>query len=191
MKHIPNILTVLRIIFIPFIVYAIINNNFILAIMIFTISSITDILDGIIARKFDFISTFGKLMDPVADKLTQVAITTTLAIEEIISWWIVAFIVLKELIMMSGGLYLYKRKDIVVHSKWFGKVTTVFIYIAVICSFLIEVFPEIGFEITLGKGNVTFDVLLYIIALSFAFFSLLSYIQLFWADAIRKGKKRE
>ena len=67
MKHIPNILTIIRLIFIPFIVLAIINNDYLLAIILFTVSSITDILDGVIARKFDFISNFGKLMDPVAD----------------------------------------------------------------------------------------------------------------------------
>ena len=68
LKHIPNILTILRFIFIPIILYFIFTGNYILGIIFFTISGITDVLDGFIARKFNLVSNFGKLMDPLADK---------------------------------------------------------------------------------------------------------------------------
>ena len=62
-KIIPNILTIIRFIFIPFIVLSIAYNNYILALVLFTVSSLSDVLDGYIARKFNAISDFGKLMD--------------------------------------------------------------------------------------------------------------------------------
>ena len=73
-KHIPNILTMSRFILIPFIVYFINVENYLLAFIFLTISALTDILDGFIARKFNLITNFGKLIDPLADKATQVSI---------------------------------------------------------------------------------------------------------------------
>ena len=76
-KYIPNILTVSRFVFIPFIVTALLYENYILAVILLTLSGLTDILDGVIARKFNLISNFGKLIDPLADKTTQVSILVT------------------------------------------------------------------------------------------------------------------
>ncbi len=78
-RHIPNALTILRFILIPFIVLSIVDENYIEAFIFLTLSGLTDILDGFIARKFNFITNFGKLIDPLADKTTQVAILVTLA----------------------------------------------------------------------------------------------------------------
>ena len=126
-KHIPNILTVIRFIFIPSIVLALIYDNYLLALILFTLSSFTDVLDGKIARKYNAISDFGKLMDPLADKLTQLSILLTLAIKNVIPWWIVVILVLKETVMIAGASFLY-GKSLVVSSKWYGKLTTVLIY---------------------------------------------------------------
>ena len=65
-KHLPNILTIIRFLLIPFILFFVFTGNYLLAFIIFTISGITDITDGFIARKFNLISNFGKLMDPLA-----------------------------------------------------------------------------------------------------------------------------
>ena len=73
-KHVPNILTLSRFALIPFIVYFIDAENYLLAFIFLTISALTDILDGFIARKFNLITNFGKLIDPLADKATQVSI---------------------------------------------------------------------------------------------------------------------
>ena len=62
-KNIPNILTILRFILIPIILYFIFKGNYLLGFIFFTISGVTDILDGAIARKFNLITNFGKLMD--------------------------------------------------------------------------------------------------------------------------------
>lgn len=123
-KHIPNILTIIRFLLIPFILLNIFIGNYILAFAFFTISGITDIADGFIARKFNLISNFGKLMDPLADKLTQIATLTSLVIVNIIPLWILIIVLLKEFIMIVGASFLY-GKDVVVYSKWYGKLATV------------------------------------------------------------------
>ena len=124
MKIVPNILTVIRFIFIPSIIVSLIYDNYVLALILFTLSSLTDVLDGKIARKYNAISDFGKLMDPLADKLTQLSILLTLAVKNVIPFWIVVILVVKETVMIAGASFLY-GKSLVVSSKWYGKLTTV------------------------------------------------------------------
>ena len=92
--------------------------------------------------------------------------------------------------MMIGGLYLYKRKDFVVYSKWYGKCTTVLIYIAVVSSFLIEVIPALGKKIMIFGYSMSFDVIIFVVALVFALFSLLSYIQEFGVNILKNRKNK-
>ena len=106
LKHVPNTLTIIRFLLIPFIVACIFNGNFIAAFIIFTISGITDIADGFIARKFNLVSNFGKLMDPLADKLTQISTLASLAIIHIIPIWILILVLIKEFIMIVGASFL-------------------------------------------------------------------------------------
>lgn len=189
-KHVPNILTICRLIFIPFIILSVYNNNYILAIILFTISSISDILDGIIARKLNLVSNFGKLMDPVADKLTQISIILILSLKKIIPLWILIALTIKEFIMVLGGLFLYKKRDVVVSSKWYGKLTTVLIYMAVVSSFMIKQIPELGFKFSFLWHNVTFDMVIYEIAIAFAVFSLFKYIHFFGKDILSQKVNR-
>ena len=139
LKHVPNALTIIRFLLIPVIVISIFNGDYIIAFIFFTVSGITDIADGCIARKFNLISNFGKLMDPLADKLTQIATIASLTLKDIIPIWILAIVLLKELIMIAGASFLY-GKDVVVYSKWYGKLATVLFYVAIVFSLLINQF---------------------------------------------------
>ena len=168
-KHIPNILTMSRFVFIPFIVATIVNKQFLPAFILLTISGITDILDGFIARKFNFISNFGKLIDPLADKATQLFTLISLSIIDIIPWWILGVIFFKELIMIIGASYLY-GKELVVSSRWYGKLTTVVFYIAIVGSLVINFF----------KLDTNFDTYIYYVALACAFYSLVMYYREFF-----------
>ena len=170
-KHIPNILTIIRMIFIPFIVIALALDDYITGIVLYSISSLTDVLDGIIARKCNAISDFGKLMDPLADKLTQLSVLLTLAIKQIIPFPIIVILLLKEVIMISGASFLY-GKNLVVSSKWYGKLTTVLLYVAIISSCLTRILdlPH-------------FDLYIYYLAVFFAILSLILYTNYFY----RKG----
>ena len=80
LKHIPNILTIIRFLLIPFIILYGLQDNYVAVMIVLTISGITDVLDGTIARKFNFITDFGRLVDPLADKCTQISVLVVLVI---------------------------------------------------------------------------------------------------------------
>ncbi len=105
LKYVPNILTMIRFVLIVPIVISIAHEEFVIALIFLILSAITDVLDGTIARKFNFISDFGKLIDPLADKSTQVAILVTLAVKNIIPFWILSIVVIKEFIMISRSFF--------------------------------------------------------------------------------------
>lgn len=171
-KHIPNILTILRFILIPFIVICIFQNKYIEALILLTASGLTDVLDGTIARKYNLITDFGKLIDPLADKVTQISILVTLALRNIIPFWFLVIIFIKEFLMIAGASFLY-GKELVVSSKWYGKLSTVLFYIAISCSFIIYCF----------NISLHFDTYIYYLALISTLFSLVMYFQ----DFYRKG----
>ena len=76
-------------------------------------------------------------MDPLADKLTQISVLATLVFQKIIPFWILIVVLLKELLMIIGASFLY-GKDVVVYSKWFGKLATVLFYLAIVFSLIIK-----------------------------------------------------
>lgn len=171
-KHIPNALTILRFIFIPFIVISLWQEDYLTAFILFTLSGLTDVLDGFIARKFNFISNFGKLIDPLADKLTQLTVLTTLAIKGIIPFWMIIVLAIKECTMIAGASFLY-GKELVVSSKWYGKLATVLFYLAIVSSLAIKYFSL----------SLSFDIFIYYLALIFTIFSLVMYFNAF----VRQG----
>ena len=175
LKHIPNILTIIRFLLIPIILIYIFTGNYILALVVFTISALTDIADGFIARKFNLVSNFGKLMDPLADKLTQIATLTSLVIKDIIPIWILIIVISKEFIMICGASFLY-GKDVVVYSKWYGKLSTVLLYIAIVFSLLTK-----QFELT-GIWEYI-DLTLFTLAIIMTLLALVMYIK----DLYKKG----
>lgn len=168
LKHVPNILTIIRFLLIPLIIVNIFTGNYILAFIFFTISGITDIADGFIARKFNLISNFGKLMDPLADKLTQISTLASLVVIKIIPTWILLIVLLKEFIMICGASFLY-GKDVVVYSRWYGKLATVLFYLAIVMSLIDKQFNFGGIMININLG-------LYYLALFSTIFSLIMYV---------------
>lgn len=169
LKHIPNILTVLRFLLIPFILHFLVNDEFILAIVFLTLSGLTDILDGTIARKFNFITNFGKLIDPLADKITQLSILWTLVTKNIIPLWILVIVLLKEATMVAGASFLY-GKELVVSSKWYGKAATVLFYLAIVLSMI---FKDLQIQNSI-------DLIIYYVAVAMTLFSLIMYFREFY-----------
>ena len=125
LKHVPNTLTIIRFLLIPFIVACIFNGNFIAAFIIFTISGITDIADGFIARKFNLVSNFGKLMDPLADKLlVSTALICFVSVpDNPMPVWGVIVIISREFII-SGFRLVAANEGIVLAASWWGKIKT-------------------------------------------------------------------
>ncbi len=125
---IPNIITTFRLFLIPtFAYFLLLADNWEIACAIFLISGVSDVIDGIIARKCNMITETGKVYDPLVDKLMQITVLFALFAKNFIPFWVVLIIIAKELIMIMVALALY-LKQIIVHSKWYGKVTTVVFY---------------------------------------------------------------
>lgn len=183
LKYVPNALTILRFLLIPIIIISCVQANYILAIVFLTISGITDILDGTIARKFNLISDFGKLMDPLADKATQISLLTTLFIKGVIPIWILAIVVLKEFCMVSGASFLY-GKELVVSSKWYGKLATVLFYVAMVISLFLEQFGETSNNIIKVIGIT--NKILYYLAVITTMASLIMYMKAFYIQGYLK-----
>lgn len=163
-KQIPNILTMCRFALIPFVFGAILQRDYVAAFVFLTISGITDVLDGVIARKFNFVTNFGKLIDPLADKATQIATLIALTYIGIIPTWILVIVFLKELVMVAGASFLYGKK-LVVSSRWYGKLSTVTFYIAVVASLIVNEF----------NLPVHADIYIYYVALVLTIFALIMY----------------
>ncbi len=132
--NIPNLLSVFRLILVPIFTYEfVVQDDFFTAGILLVISGITDCLDGFIARKFNMITNLGKILDPFADKLTQVMTVFCLAMKDYpIMWYLFAFLIAKDLVLLVGGIFIYKKKDDVVSSNWFGKIATIIFYVSVI-----------------------------------------------------------
>lgn len=145
MKHIPNILSAMRIAMIPFFVWQMLVGNTPVAGVILLASGITDTLDGQLARRFNWVSDLGKILDPVADKLTQTAVSVCLIIRYTKLWFFFAVFIVKDLIMLLLGGYLTRGGVKIKGAKWFGKVATVVFYVVMI---LIVLFPSIPAWVT-------------------------------------------
>jgi len=139
---IPNLLSLLRILMIPLILWMYLEKqDYHMAALMIVISGITDVVDGAIARKFHMVSDFGKIIDPAADKLTQIAVI--LCLTERYRWMILLAILFaaKELMLVFFGLASIRLNDAVNSSQWYGKATTVFMYFTLM---LLVLFPDIS-----------------------------------------------
>ena len=143
-KNIPNILTIFRLILIPIFVIVFFsgtNHSLIYSVLIFFLAGLTDVLDGYIARKYNLITRWGIVLDPLADKLMLLTVLACLAIGGIIPYWVLIIVLAKEVSMITAGILLYK-KDTVVPSNFYGKASTVLFYLAI---FIVSVNESIGY----------------------------------------------
>ncbi len=144
---IPNLLSVLRIAVIPFILINYISGNYVAASIILMISGITDMLDGLIARKFNQISNLGKILDPLADKLTMASVVFVIAIQHYQIKIMLGILVFKELLMLIGAISLLGKGSRPCESKFFGKLSTFVLYTVL----FIVIICDIISKITYGK----------------------------------------
>jgi len=134
-RHIPNILTILRLLAVPLMAAWMVSGKWIESLILFLLAEFTDILDGYIARRFNFISNFGKLADPLADKLIQVTALFLLARGGRLPYYFFFILCGKELAMVIGSLFFLK-KDVVVFSNWVGKAAAFIIFTGIVAAFL-------------------------------------------------------
>lgn len=130
---VPNILSFFRLCLIPVIVWLYcVGHDYFGTMIVYGFSSLTDVVDGAIARRFNMISNFGKVFDPIADKLTQMAIIACLITR---FWWMViplVIFVIKELGMNVVGLVAAKKTGVIKGANWHGKVNTIVFFVLVV-----------------------------------------------------------
>ena len=158
---IPNLLSTARLLMIPLIVWLYcFKGNYYAASFVILLSGATDVADGIIARKFNMVSDFGKILDPIADKLTQAAIIVSLAFRYKLMLAVIIIFVLKEIIISVLGLKTIIRTDTVNSSEWHGKLNTIALYVVFLVLIL---FPDINSG--LANALICFNIILIIISL--------------------------
>lgn len=139
---IPNLLSIVRLMLIPLIVYLYcFRQMYLQAVIFILLSGVTDVVDGIIARKCNMVSDFGKILDPVADKLTQITVIFCIAIRIPEVWLLAGMFIAKETVMMLMGVAAMKKLDSVNSARWYGKANTVILYAAMI---LFVLFPDMS-----------------------------------------------
>ena len=124
----PNMLSFFRLALIPLIVYLHSSGYELWAFGVLFLSGVTDVVDGWIARTFHMVSDFGKAIDPIADKLTQ--ITVLLCLLPMRNWWVVGVLVCKEATIGIMTLVTMHRTHNVYSAGWYGKLCTVIIYLS-------------------------------------------------------------
>lgn len=133
--NVPNALTLVRILLLPVVVWRFVLGDTTGALIAYMTAMLTDALDGIIARKTNQITALGKLLDPIADKLSLVTLLGLFVSEGEIPLWVLAIILFKEVMMVIGGGVALKH-GIVVYALPIGKITTVTFVLSMLARFL-------------------------------------------------------
>ena len=121
---IPNVLSVVRLCLVPVMVLLYMNEEFVKAGIVLLASGATDVVDGFIARRFNMISDVGKVLDPVADKSTQLVVLVLLSMSFPLMLVPVILLVVKESFMLISGYMVIRRCGIVLGANWHGKAAT-------------------------------------------------------------------
>ncbi len=194
-SHIPNYISLFRIVLVPiygFLFFGAFKtpegvDNLSAAGFVFILAGISDAIDGYLARKNNWITDVGKLLDPLADKLLEVVVTVCLAIRfggpfQILS----TIIITKEIVMIVGAYLIMSKSHVYVSSVWCGKLATIVWYV-LIC--VVHFFQDVARIDALCNGLCIILILVMIMAFVMYVFNYASQIQS-TKDAIIKEKKK-
>ena len=187
---VPNILTMIRILLIPVFVIVFFGTpegrDRIAALVVFAAASITDMFDGMLARKLNQITDFGKLFDPLADKVMVVTalVCNAVAVPQVFPWSAIIIVACKELAMLAGGMFMLSR-DVVVYSNYAGKIAQVFFIASLLLSFFHPSLEASEFRVL----GMTPDLLLLWITVALSLTALIIYA--FGAVKTLRAKKEK
>ena len=173
----PNILSFFRLMLIPLIVYLFETEQYWWAFGALLLSGATDVVDGWIARTFHLVSDFGKALDPVADKLTQIAVLFCLMREY---WWVLAVLIFKEVFIGVMTLIALNKTGSVYSAGWYGKLCTVVIYLSMFILILWQ--PIIG-----SVPNPTFVLIDSLLIVALVLFSFVKYF-IYFSKILRQAR---
>jgi len=145
---IPNLLSLFRLILIP--VYVVIYLNaessdaYFLSAAILAVSCLTDLIDGQIARRFNMITTVGKVLDPFADKVTQFTLVICLALKRPVLWFLAALIFVKEIFQLIAGAINLKKGRMLKGALMTGKICTTVLFVSLILMVMVPTLPALA-----------------------------------------------
>ena len=147
---IPNLLSFIRILLIPVFAYLYYNDMKVEAVLVLAASGLSDMFDGKIARRFNQVSALGKILDPIADKLTQITIAVMLLLDfkdaenKMINafGWVFLVFLIKEAVMLIGGLVMLLLNIRPGAAEIYGKLATTIFYVGM--TLIIAIGPEVG-----------------------------------------------
>ena len=167
MKTAPNIISLFRICLAPIFAIAYLSDEGEVkywAISVYFVATVSDFLDGYIARKFDASSTLGKILDPLGDKLMTITVMLCIALDALIPPWAVIVAAAKEILMAGAGFLVLKKSDEIPPSNIVGKASTVVFFIVCVALMLFSEIP---------RRVATFLISMAILLAIFAFMSYL------------------
>ena len=144
---VANAVSVVRLMAIPVFLWLVIEDRLLIAFVLLVVAVLTDFVDGMIARRMNEITKLGQFLDPFADRLFIAATVIALAIQDVVPWWFVIAVMLRDALLGIGGVVMARYGAATLPVKWWGKVAT-FAMLVVLPLFLLgAVVPEVG-EIT-------------------------------------------
>ena len=139
MKNIPNILSIIRICLVfVFVALFLSPISKIWSLVVFLTAGATDVVDGVLARKNNWITDLGKILDPFADKLMQCTVLVCLCIEDVVPLYFLLICFAKELATLIIGFIVIKRRSVVVVSKWYGKTSVCLFYATIFIAVILR-----------------------------------------------------
>lgn len=145
---IPNLMGYFRVLLIPVFCWLYLTaqstRDYLLAAIVVLVSSLTDLFDGMVARKFNMVTELGKIVDPVADKLTHAALAVCLAVRYPLMWVLIALMAVKEGYMAVMGIIFLKKGTMLNGAKWFGKICTASLFVGLMVLFLFPYLPTLA-----------------------------------------------
>ena len=133
--NLPNILTLFRFVLVPLLTVLIYFDRMVFALAVYVVACATDLLDGYIARSRKLVTEEGMLLDPLADKLMAVFAVVAFTVTGVLPWFVLAVLLIKELLMVGGGIFLY-FKNIIASANTFGKIAAFILNTAIAFTFL-------------------------------------------------------
>lgn len=186
---IPNFISLMRILLItPFVVFFL-DGEYLIAAAVIILSGLSDCIDGFIARKFNQESELGKILDPLADKLTLLAVGICLVVIEPYFLPIVIILVSKDILMLIGSTKVVKNGILVPKSKWYGKLGTVMFYVTVTFIVFVEMLDSAEnpiINLTKQTGMIISMIMLLLTA-AMMIFALVKYY-LMYRDIMQKAE---
>jgi len=179
LRDIPNLMSILRILLVIPVVWALVDERYALALILSAVAGISDGIDGFLAKHFHWQSRLGSILDPIADKLLLVASFATLAWMDLLPLWLLWLVLARDVIIVSGGLaYHYFIGEFELLPVWSSKINTALQIILVLLVIISQQwFAELTLLISIGVWAVVVSVI----------FSGLEYI-LTWGNKAWKQK---